>query len=222
MKVIELKKSVTDSNDRDAALLRRELDEKGMLLINLMSAAGSGKTTFLSRTITDLKDLRIAVIEADIESVVDAERIAKLGARSIQAHTDGMCHMDAGMTREAVESIGTDETDVLFLENIGNLICPAEYDTGAQRNVMILSVPEGDDKPLKYPLMFENSNVLIITKTDTMSYFDFDMDKCIERVRRLNLFIEIFPVSAKTGEGMDEWEKWLIREVQETKNRRKR
>ena len=154
MKVIELKKSVTDSNDRDAALLRRELDEKGMLLINLMSAAGSGKTTFLSRTITDLKDLRIAVIEADIESVVDAERIAKLGARSIQAHTDGMCHMDAGMTREAVESIGTDETDVLFLENIGNLICPAEYDTGAQRNVMILSIPEGDDKPLKYPLMF--------------------------------------------------------------------
>ncbi|MBR4622953.1 MAG: hydrogenase nickel incorporation protein HypB [Clostridia bacterium] len=222
MRVIELKKSVTDSNDRDAALLRRELDEKGMLLINLMSAAGSGKTTFLSRTITDLKDLRIAVIEADIESVVDAERIAKLGARSIQAHTDGMCHMDAGMTREAVESIGTDETDVLFLENIGNLICPAEYDTGAQRNVMILSVPEGDDKPLKYPLMFENSNVLIITKTDTMSYFDFDMDKCIERVRRLNPFIEIFPVSAKTGEGMDEWEKWLIREVQETKNRRKR
>jgi hydrogenase nickel incorporation protein HypB len=203
MKVIELKKSVTDSNDRDAALLRRELDEKGMLLINLMSAAGSGKTTFLSRTITDLKDLRIAVIEADIESVVDAERIAKLGARSIQAHTDGMCHMDAGMTREAVESIGTDETDVLFLENIGNLICPAEYDTGAQRNVMILSVPEGDDKPLKYPLMFEVAHAVAVTKLDVTEIFDFSTERAVENIRKRNSGAEIFFTSSVKGDGID-------------------
>ncbi|MCR5794697.1 MAG: hydrogenase nickel incorporation protein HypB [Solobacterium sp.] len=210
MKVIELHKSVTESNDRDADALRSELKIMKTFLINLMSAPGSGKTTLLMRTIRDLKDeLRIAVLEADIDASVDAERIASAGARSVQVHTDGMCHMDAGMTRTGLEAMGVGDIDLAFLENIGNLICPAEYDTGAAANVMILSVPEGDDKPLKYPLMFEKSDVLLITKTDALGYFDFDLDKCIERVRRLNPVIKIFPVSAKTGEGMKEWEDWL-------------
>lgn len=214
MKILELHRSVTDSNDRDAEELRKELKEKGVFFVNLMSAAGSGKTTLLSRTIEDLKDeYRIAVLEADIEADVDARKIESLGARSIQVHTDGMCHMDAGMTRQGLEEMGLEEVDLAFLENIGNLICPAEYATGASRNVMILSVPEGDDKPLKYPLMFQTSDVLIITKTDTLPYFTFDIDRCIERVRRLNPEIEIYPVSAKTGEGMDTWENWLRREI---------
>lgn len=218
MRVIELHKSVTDSNDRDAAQLRALLEEKGILLVNLMSSAGSGKTTLLERTIRDLSDkIRIAVLEADIDASVDAERIQAIGAKSIQVHTDGMCHMDAGMTREGLEAMGLEDTDIAFLENIGNLICPAEYDTGASRNVMILSVPEGDDKPLKYPLMFIKSNALLITKIDTMSYFTFDMDKCIERVRYLNPDIRIFPLSAKTGEGMKEWEDWLCRQLREIK-----
>ena len=214
MKILELHRSVTDSNDRDAEELRRELKEKGVFFVNLMSAAGSGKTTLLSRTIEDLKDeYRIAVLEADIEADVDARKIESLGARSIQVHTDGMCHMDAGMTRQGLEEMGLEEVDLAFLENIGNLICPAEYATGASRNVMILSVPEGDDKPLKYPLMFQTSDILIITKTDTLPYFTFDIDRCIKRVRRLNPEIEIYPVSAKTGEGMDAWENWLRREI---------
>jgi hydrogenase nickel incorporation protein HypB len=214
MKILELHRSVTDSNDRDAEELRRELKEKGVFFVDLMSAAGSGKTTLLSRTIEDLRDeYRIAVLEADIEADVDARKIESLGARSIQVHTDGMCHMDAGMTRQGLEEMGLEEVDLAFLENIGNLICPAEYATGASRNVMILSVPEGDDKPLKYPLMFQTSDVLIITKTDTLPYFTFDIDRCIERVRRLNPDIEIYPVSAKTGEGMDAWENWLRREI---------
>ena len=214
MKILELYRSVTDSNDRDAEELRRELKEKGVFFVNLMSAAGSGKTTLLSRTIEDLKDeYRIAVLEADIEADVDARKIESLGARSIQVHTDGMCHMDAGMTRQGLEEMGLEEVDLAFLENIGNLICPAEYATGASRNVMILSVPEGDDKPLKYPLMFQTSDILIITKTDTLPYFTFDIDRCIKRVRRLNPEIEIYPVSAKTGEGMDAWENWLRREI---------
>ncbi|MBQ2510528.1 MAG: hydrogenase nickel incorporation protein HypB [Erysipelotrichaceae bacterium] len=214
MKILELYRSVTDSNDRDAEELRKELKEKGVFFVNLMSAAGSGKTTLLSRTIEDLKDeYRIAVLEADIEADVDARKIESLGARSIQVHTDGMCHMDAGMTRQGLEEMGLEEVDLAFLENIGNLICPAEYATGASRNVMILSVPEGDDKPLKYPLMFQTSDILIITKTDTLPYFTFDIDRCIKRVRRLNPEIEIYPVSAKTGEGMDAWENWLRREI---------
>ena len=218
MRVIELHKSVTDSNDRDAAELRAQLEEKGILLVNLMSAAGSGKTTLLERTIKDLQDkVRIAVLEADIDASVDAERIQAAGAKSIQVHTDGMCHMDAGMTREGLEAMGLEDTDIAILENIGNLICPAEYDTGASRNVMILSIPEGDDKPLKYPLMFSKSNALLITKIDTMSYFTFDMDKCIERVRYLNPDIKIFPLSAKTGEGMKEWEDWLCQHLNEIK-----
>jgi len=214
MKIIELHKSVTDSNDRDAEKLRQELKEKKTFLINLMSAPGSGKTTLLSRVITDLKDeLKIAVLEADIDASVDAEKIEALGAKSIQLHTDGMCHMDAGMTRQGIEEIGVDEIDLAFLENVGNLICPAEFDTGASKNIMILSVPEGDDKPLKYPLMFETSNALVVSKIDALPYFDFDMEKLYERVRRLNPEIAIFPVSAKTGEGMEAFENWLREET---------
>ena len=211
MKIIELHKSVTESNDRDAEKLRNRLREQGLLLVNLMSSAGSGKTTMLSRTITDLRDrVRIAVMEADIDASVDAERIAALGAVSIQVHTDGMCHMDAGMTEEGLNNMDLEGIDIAFLENIGNLICPAEYDTGAGCNVMILSVPEGDDKPLKYPLMFQNSDALLVSKIDALLYFRFDMDKLYERVRYLNPDIKIFPISAKTGEGMKEWEEWLL------------
>jgi len=214
MKVIELHKSVTASNDADAEALRKEMKEKGTLLINLMSSPGSGKTTLLSRTIRDLSsELKIAVLEADIESAVDAERIEALGARAIQVHTDGMCHMDAGMTRTGLEAMGLEQIDLAFLENIGNLICPAEYDTGAGRNVMILSVPEGDDKPLKYPLMFQESDALVITKIDTLEYFDFDVELCKKRARNLNPDIKIFTVSAKTGEGMNEWKTWLNEEI---------
>ena len=228
MKVIELKKTVTASNDRDAANLRGRMQAAGVLLINLMSSPGSGKTTLIGRIIQDIGDsqdaskgtnhstggrCRIAVVEADIDAQVDAERIEALGARSIQAHTDGMCHMDAGMMREALERMGWEDRDLIFLENVGNLICPAEYDTGASLNMMILSVPEGDDKPLKYPLMFQKSDILVITKTDACAYFTFDMEKCIERVKRLNPGIEIFPVSAKTGEGMQALEERLLQLV---------
>lgn len=210
MKLIRLNASVTASNDRDADALRAKMKEKGTLLINLMSSAGAGKTTLLSRIIRDLPDIRIGVMEADIESEVDAQRIEALGAKAVQVHTSGMCHMDAGMTAAAVEAIGEDDVDLLFLENVGNLICPAEYDTGAGKKLMILSVPEGDDKPLKYPLMFQESDALAITKIDALPYFDFDMDKCKERVKKLNPTIEIFPVSAKTGEGMEALEGWII------------
>ena len=214
MKVIELHKSVTESNDRDAEQLRAQLKKEKVFLVNLMSAPGSGKTTLLSRTISDLKDkVRIAVLEADIDASVDAEKIEALGARSIQVHTDGMCHMDAGMTRQGLTEMGLQDIDLAFLENVGNLICPAEFDTGAARNVMILSVPEGDDKPLKYPLMFQESDVLVITKTDALPYFDFDMEKARERAAFLNPKIQIFPVSAKTGEGMKAWEDWLLKET---------
>lgn len=213
MKVIELHKSVTESNDRDAEALRREMKEAGVLLINLMSSPGAGKTTLLSATIKGMPDTRIAVLEADIDSAVDAEKIESLGAKAVQVHTDGMCHMDAGMTRTGLESMGYDGVDLAVLENVGNLICPAEFDTGAGLNVMILSIPEGDDKPLKYPLMFETSNALVISKIDALPHFNFDMDKCIERVRRLNPDIEIFPVSAKTGEGMQEWLDYLHQEI---------
>ncbi len=212
MKVIQVDRFISDANDKDAAKLREDLKAKGVLFLNLMSSPGSGKTTFLSRTLQDLKDLRLAVMEADIASTVDAERIAALGARSIQVHTGGMCHMDAGMTGAALETLGTDELDVIFLENVGNLICPAEFDTGAHKNVMILSVPEGDDKPLKYPLMFQQSDVLIVSKIDALPYFNFDLEKCRERALRLNPDIKIFPVSAKTGEGMKAWENWLREE----------
>ncbi len=213
MKVIELKKSVTASNDLDAMKLREKMKKNGTLLINLMSSAGSGKTTLLSRTIQDLKDLKIAVLEADIDSDVDAITIESMGAKAIQVHTDGMCHMDAGMTERGLEEMGYEGIDLAFLENVGNLICPAEFDTGAGKKLMILSVPEGDDKPLKYPLMFQESDALVISKIDALPYFDFDLDKCKERVKKLNPNIEIFPVSAKTGEGMEEFENWLRKET---------
>ena len=224
MRTIELHKSVTASNDRDADLLRGQMRTTGQLLINLMSSPGSGKTSLLTRTIQDMTDVSIAVLEADIASDVDALRIEALGARSIQAHTDGMCHMDAGMTRRSLEALaaesggklreGAGREELIFLENVGNLICPAEFDTGAGLDVMILSVPEGDDKPLKYPLMFSRAHALVITKTDTLSYFDFDLKACMDRVRNLNPKIRFFPVSAKTGEGMEAWENWLRDQLQ--------
>ncbi len=209
-KVIELNKSITDFKDRDAQELRESLKEKGILLINVMSSPGSGKTTLLSRTITDMgKEVPIAVLEADIESDVDAEHIESLGAVALQVHTDGMCHMDAGMTAKGLEEMELEGIRLAFLENVGNLICPAEFDTGAHKNIMLLSIPEGDDKPLKYPLMFSMADALLITKTDAAEYFNFDMDLCKERVRKLNPDIEIFPVSAETGDGMEAWENWL-------------
>ncbi len=208
-RVIELHKSVTESNDRDAQNLREELKEKGLCLVNLMSSPGSGKTTLLSRTITDMKDVSIAVCEADIESDVDAIKIENLGAKAVQVHTDGMCHMDAGMTRSGLFGMDLEGVQLAFLENVGNLICPAEFDTGAHKNIMILSVPEGDDKPLKYPLMFSMVDALVITKMDTKEYFTFDLDLCKDHVKKLNPDVEIFPVSAKTGEGMEAFENWL-------------
>ena len=218
MRIIELKETVTASNDRDAAVLRGELKEKGTLLINLMASPGAGKTTLLERTIRDMKDrFRIAVMEADVDSDVDARRIEKLGAKAVQAHTGGMCHMDAGMTRTALDELGEGPFDLVVLENVGNLICPAEFDTGAGKKVMLLSVPEGDDKPLKYPLMFSVSDVLIVTKTDVAPYFDFDFDACVRRAKKLNPEIQVFRVSAKTGEGFREWENWLIHAIQDWK-----
>lgn len=209
MKIITLNETVTASNERDADALRARMAQEGKLLVNVMSSPGSGKTTLLSRIIRDLPDVKIGVMEADIESDVDALRIEALGARSIQVHTSGMCHMDAGMTTAAFDAMEASEARLFFLENVGNLICPAEYDTGAGKNLMLLSVPEGDDKPLKYPLMFQKSDVLVITKTDALPWFDFDLEKCRERVLKLNPNIQIFPVSAKTGEGMDALEGWL-------------
>lgn len=214
MKVIELHKSVTSVNDEEAQTVREQLKQKGVFLVNLMSSPGSGKTTLLKRIIQDMKaEYAIGVMEADIDSDVDAVSIEETGAKAIQVHTDGMCHMDAGMTKTSLEETGVDDLDLVFLENVGNLICPAEYDTGAVKKVMILSVPEGDDKPLKYPLMFEESDVLVISKIDALPYFDFDMDKCRERALYLNKNIQIFPVSAKTSQGMEELENWLKQEV---------
>ena len=209
MKIITLNETVTASNERDADALRARMAQEGKLLVNVMSSPGSGKTTLLSRIIRDLPDVKIGVMEADIESDVDAQRIEALGARSIQVHTSGMCHMDAGMTTAAFDAMEASEARLFFLENVVNLICPAEYDTGAGKNLMLLSVPEGDDKPLKYPLMFQKSDALVITKTDALPWFDFDLEKCVERVRKLNPNIRIFPVSAKTGEGMEALEGWL-------------
>ena len=220
MKVIELHKSITASNEKDADALRMQMKFQGTLLINLMSSPGSGKTTLLSSTIQMLEKIKIAVLEADIESAVDAERIEQLGAVAVQVHTDGMCHMDAGMTKTGIDAMKGHDIDLAFLENVGNLICPAEYDTGAGKNVMILSVTEGDDKPLKYPLMFEKSDALVISKIDALPYFDFDLETCIKRVKRLNPNIKIFPLSAKTKEGMKEWLNWLREETSEWKVRR--
>ena len=215
-KIIEVKESVFADNDREAARLRQELRQSGTFLLNLMSSPGSGKTTTLLRTIETLKDeLRMGVMEADIDSDVDARRIAEAGVKSIQLHTGGMCHLDTGMTEQGLREIGTDGLDLVVLENVGNLVCPAEFDTGAVKNAMILSVPEGHDKPLKYPLIFTVCDALLINKTDVLPYFDFDMDKVVEYAHRRNPKLEIFPVSAKTGEGMDAWCDWLRRQVKD-------
>ena len=211
-KIIEVKESVFADNDREAARVREALKQKGTFLLNLMSSPGSGKTTTLLRTIEALKDeLRMGVMEADIDSAA----IAGAGVRSIQLHTGGMCHLDAGMTEQGLREIGTDDLDLVVLENVGNLVCPAEFDTGAVKNAMILSVPEGHDKPLKYPLIFTVCDVLLINKTDVLPYFDFDMEKVIEYAHRRNPRLEVFPVSAKTGEGMDAWCDWLRKQVKD-------
>ena len=205
-KIIEVKESVFADNDREAARLRQELKQSGTFLLNLMSSPGSGKTTTLLRTIETLKDeLRMGVMEADIDSDVDARKIAEAGVKSIQLHTGGMCHLDAGMTEQGLREIGTDGLDLVVLENVGNLV----------KNAMILSVPEGHDKPLKYPLIFTVCDALLINKTDVLPYFDFDMDKVVEYAHRRNPKLEIFPVSAKTGEGMDAWCDWLHRQVKD-------
>ena len=213
-KIIEVKESVFANNDREAARLREDLKRDKTFLLNLMSSPGSGKTTTLLRTIETLKDeLRMGVMEADIDSDVDAEKIAGAGVKSIQLHTGGMCHLDAGMTEQGLREIGTGDLDLVVLENVGNLVCPAEFDTGAVKNAMILSVPEGHDKPLKYPLIFTVCDALIINKIDVLPYFDFDMDKVVEYAHRRNPKLKIFPISAKTGLGLDAWRQWLLEET---------
>ncbi len=214
VKVIEVRESVFANNDREADRVREKLKSKKTCLINLMSSPGAGKTTTLRRLIGDLStEISIGVMEADIDSTVDAEAIAETGAKAIQIHTGGMCHLDAGMTEQGLDEIGYEEFDLLVLENVGNLVCPAEFDTGAAFNMSILSVPEGHDKPLKYPLMYEVCKALVINKVDVLPYFDFDMEKLMEYATRRNPSIKIFPVSAKTGEGFEELEAWLKSEV---------
>jgi hydrogenase nickel incorporation protein HypB len=214
VRILEIKESVFADNNAQADELRIELKEKGVFLMNLMSSPGAGKTTTLIKTINALKDkISIGVMEADIDSDVDAVAVAATGVKSIQLHTGGMCHLDAGMTRQGIEALGTDGLDLAVLENVGNLVCPAEFDTGASKNVMILSVPEGHDKPLKYPLMFQVCDAVIINKIDVMPYFDFDMEKVRAYIKQRNPNAEIFPISAKTGEGMENWESWLIEQV---------
>lgn len=215
-KVIEIKRSVFENNDREADRLRQKLKSEKTFLLNLMSSPGSGKTTMLKATVSRLKDeMKIGVMEADIDSDVDARAMAQEGVKSIQLHTGGMCHLDAGMTEQGISEFGTDDLDLVILENVGNLVCPAEFDTGSSKNAMILSVPEGDDKPLKYPLMFTVSDVVLINKIDAKEIFDFDDEAVKERIHKLNPKAEIFFVSAKTGEGIDAWCDWLRREVGE-------
>ena len=198
------------NNDEQADKLRRELKEKGVFPLNLMSSPGAGKTTTLKATIAALKDkVKIGVMEADIDSDVDAKRIAETGVKAIQLHTGGMCHLDAEMTRQGLDGLETGDVELAILENVGNLVCPAEFDTGAVKNAMILSVPEGDDKPLKYPLMFSICDVLLVNKIDVAPYFNFDLDKCVERVKKLNPNIQVFPISALKGEGIEPWADWL-------------
>lgn len=215
-RTLEIKQSVFADNDRRADEVREELKEKKVFLLNLMSSPGSGKTTTLTRTIEQLKDeLRIGVMEADIDSDVDAQTISTLGVKAIQLHTGGMCHLDADMTAQGLEGLETGDVDLAILENVGNLVCPAEFDTGAVKNAMILSVPEGDDKPLKYPLMFSICDVVLINKIDVLPYFDFDMDVCRKNIKMRNPYAEIIPICAKTGEGVEVWADWLRREVKE-------
>ena len=220
VKIIEIKKSIFADNEKDADALRKELKLKGVYLLNLMSAPGSGKTTTLIRTINLLKDkIRVAVMEADIDSDVDAVKIKEAtGIPSIQLHTGGMCHLDAEMTRQGLDNLALGEADLVILENVGNLVCPAEFDTGSCCNAMILSVPEGDDKPLKYPLMFSVCDVVVINKMDVLPYFDFDLVKCREYIRMRNPKAQVIPICAKTGEGVDAFADWLLAEVKAWKD----
>jgi hydrogenase nickel incorporation protein HypB len=218
VKIIEIKRSVYESNDREADRLRAELKEKGVFLLNLMSSPGSGKTTTLKKTIELIKDeFRIGVMEADIDSDVDAKAIAGTGVKAIQLHTGGMCHLDAGMTRQGLDELIDGEIELAILENVGNLVCPAEFDTGATKNAMILSVPEGHDKPLKYPLMFTICDLVLINKMDVCGYFDFDLEECRKNILMRNPNAKIIPISAKTGEGIDRFADWLREEIK--KNR---
>ena len=220
VRVIEIKKSIFDDNDKDADRLREELREKGVFLLNLMSSPGSGKTTTLISTINALKDkIKIAVMEADIDSDVDAIKIKEAtGVQSIQLHTGGMCHLDAEMTRQGLRGLDLNNVDLAILENVGNLVCPAEFDTGASKNCMILSVPEGHDKPLKYPLMFSICDLVLINKMDVAPYFDFDLDKCSQYIKMRNPNAEIIPICAKTGEGVDKFADWIIKNITKWRN----
>ncbi|MBP3885040.1 MAG: hydrogenase nickel incorporation protein HypB [Olsenella sp.] len=220
IKVIEVKESVFANNGRAADALRERMREAGTFMINLMSSPGAGKTTLLTATVKALADeMSIAIMEADVDSDVDAYTVQKAGAKAIQLHTGGMCHLDAAMTEQGLNQMGYEDTDLVVIENVGNLICPAEFDTGAARKVMILSVPEGDDKPLKYPLMFEVSDIVLISKVDTLPYFDFDKERLERNVRLRNPDAKIIYLSAKTGKGMDEWLEWLRDEVAAWKRR---
>ena len=220
VRIIEIKKSIFDDNDKDANRLREELKTKGIFLLNLMSSPGSGKTTTLIRTINALKDkIKIAVMEADIDSDVDAIKIKEAtGVQSIQLHTGGMCHLDAEMTRQGLRGLDLNDVDLAVLENVGNLVCPAEFDTGASKNCMILSVPEGHDKPLKYPLMFSICDLVLINKMDVAPYFDFDLDKCSQYIKMRNPNAEIIPICAKTGEGVDKFADWIIKNIAKWRN----
>ena len=215
VRTILLKKSVFEDNDRVSDALRAEMKAKGVCLVNVMSSPGSGKTTLLVALIEALKArYRIGVMEADIDSDVDAVTVAKkTGCRSVQLHTDGMCHLDAGMTAQGLAALGED-LDLIFLENVGNLVCPAEYDTGAALNIVILSVPEGDDKPLKYPLVFQNCDLAVVSKLDALPYFTFDLSRCRENVRMRNPGAQVIAVSAKTGENMEALIQWFIRKLE--------
>ncbi|ABX41937.1 hydrogenase nickel incorporation protein HypB [Lachnoclostridium phytofermentans] len=217
-KILEIKQSVFEDNNKDANLLREELKQKGVFLLNLMSSPGAGKTSTLKKTISMLKEeMHIGVLEADIDSDVDAKTIAETGVKVIQLHTGGMCHLDADMTRQGLLGLDTSGLDLAILENVGNLVCPAEFDTGSSKNAMILSIPEGDDKPLKYPLMFSIVDVLLINKMDVLEHFDFDLEACMERVRKINPDIKIIPISARTGEGIEIFADWLRTEVKKWK-----
>ena len=220
VKVIEIKKSIFEDNDRDADALRAELKRKGVYLLNLMSSPGSGKTTTLIQTLNRIKDkIKVAVMEADIDSDVDAVKIKEAtGVESIQLHTGGMCHLDAEMTRQGLDNVPIEGLDLVILENVGNLVCPAEFDTGSCKNAMILSVPEGHDKPLKYPLMFSICDIVVINKIDVLPYFDFDLEKCKEYIHMRNPKAQVIPICAKTGEGVDAFADWLLNEVNNWKN----
>ena len=216
IEVLEVKRQIIEDNDSAALEVRTKLKKNKVFLVNLMASPGAGKTTFLTRTINAIKnDYRVGVMEADVDCDVDARTISETGAKVIQLHTGGSCHMDAYMTQQGIDSLGTDDLDVVFLENVGNLVCPAEFDVGAAKKVMILSVPEGDDKPLKYPLMFTVSDLLIINKIDTLPVFDFNMDALKEHVKELNPDMQVMPVSALKGDGFEAWIAWLKKEIED-------